>query len=113
MEVSDRNGSASRVGRKEESRDVLVDGFKTRDAKLLLLTVCRMSRTANRPKGGKEEKLSTHMGLDGIILTRAASPDLMNLGLVSTDLPVRRSIFSVSSENLQAMWAVWQSRTGE
>ncbi|KAH0388997.1 translation elongation factor 1-alpha, partial [Aureobasidium melanogenum] len=57
-------------------------------------------------------KASTHMGLEGTILTMAASPDLMNLGEASTDLPVRRSIFSTSSENLQAMWAVWQSRTG-
>lgn len=39
-------------------------------------------------------------------------PDLMNFGEFSTDFPVRRSIFSVISENLQAMWAVWQSRTG-
>ncbi len=52
------------------------------------------------------------MGLVGTMLTRAASPDLMNLGLFSMDLPVRRSIFSVISLNLQAMWAVWQSRTG-
>ena len=37
---------------------------------------------------------------------------LTNFGFDSMDLPVRRSIFSRSSENLQAMWAVWQSRTG-
>ncbi len=37
---------------------------------------------------------------------------LINFGEFSIDLPVRRSIFSRSSENLQAMWAVWQSRTG-
>jgi hypothetical protein len=43
----------------------------------------------------------------------AASPDLTNLGEASMTLPVRRSIFSMSSANLQAMWAVWQSRTGE
>merc|ERR1712080_274778 len=46
-----------------------------------------MSRTANRPKGGKSEKASTHIGLDGSRRTMPASPDLM--------------------------WAVWQSRTGE
>jgi hypothetical protein len=73
-------------------------------------------------------KASTHMGLDGTILTMAASPisnqhqvklrmgnnipDLMNLGEFSMDFPVRRSIFSKISENLQAMWAVWQSKTG-
>ena len=48
-------------------------------------------------------KASTHMGLEGTILTMAASPDLMNLGPDSIDLPERRSIFSRSSENLQAM----------
>merc|ERR1712096_152125 len=42
----------------------------------------------------------------------AASPDLMNLGLSSVDLPVRRSTFSLISANLQAIWAVWQSNTG-
>jgi hypothetical protein len=52
------------------------------------------------------------MGLEGTILTMAASPDLMNLGRSSVDLPVRRSIFSRRVSNLHAMWAVWQSRTG-
>ena len=46
-----------------------------------------MSRTAKRPRGGKSEKASTHMGLLGTSLTIAASPDLMNLGLSSGDLP--------------------------
>merc|ERR1740128_1034562 len=36
----------------------------------------------------------------------------MNLGLSSVDLPVRLSTFSLISANLQAMRAVWQSRTG-
>jgi len=57
------------------------------------------------------ESLNTH-GLGWHHLEMAASPDLMNLGWSSMDFPVRRSIFSRSSENLQAMWAVWQSRTG-
>merc|ERR1719411_1055933 len=72
-------------------------------------TVCLMSLTANLPSGGYSEKASTHIGLEGISLTIAASPDLMNLGLSSVDLPVRRSTFSLISANLQA---VWQSRTG-
>merc|ERR1719361_1340922 len=50
-------------------------------------TVCLMSRTANRPRGGKSEKASTHMGLEGISSTIPASPDLMNLGLSSTFFP--------------------------
>ena len=81
-------------------------------------TVCLMSRTANLrreiesegttikegmrthlPRGGKSVKGSTHMGLLGVSLTIAASPDLMNLGLSSTDLPVRRSTFSLISAN--------------
>jgi hypothetical protein len=69
---------------------------------------------------------STHIGLEGTIFTIAASPDLidvsglqrgncikthlMNLGLFSIDFPVRRSIFSRISENLQAMWAAVQSQ---
>lgn len=51
-------------------------------------TVCLMSRTANRPSGAKSEKASTHMGLLGTSSTIAASPDLMNLGLLSVDLPI-------------------------
>merc|ERR1711962_1157152 len=74
--------------------------------------VCLMSRTANLPRGGYSEKASTHIGLLGVRVTIAASPDLMNLGLSSVDLPVRRSTFSLISANLQAMCAVWQSRTG-
>merc|ERR1712224_912449 len=69
-------------------------------------TVCLMSRTAKRPRGGNSENASTHIGLLGRSLTMAASPDLMNLGLSSVDLPVRRSTFSLISANLQAMWAV-------
>lgn len=76
-------------------------------------TVCLMSRTAKRPRGGYWEKLSTHMGFPGTISTMAASPDFRDLGLSSSFLPERRSIFSFSSANLQAMWAVWQSMTGE
>lgn len=75
-------------------------------------TVCLMSRTANRPRGGYSLYDSTHIGLDGTSLAMQASPDLTNLGLFSRDLPLRRSIFSMSSANLQAMWAVWQSSTG-
>ena len=51
-------------------------------------TVCLMSRTAKRPRGGKSEKASTHMGLLGINSTIPASPDLMNLGFVSVALPI-------------------------
>merc|ERR1712088_896071 len=76
-------------------------------------TVCLMSLTANLPRGGNSAKGSTHMGLLGSSLTMAASPDLMNLGASSVDFPVRLSTFSRISANLQAMWAVWQSSTGE
>merc|ERR1719369_173315 len=75
--------------------------------------VCLMSLTAKRPRGGNSEKASTHMGLEGISSTMAASPDLIDLGLVSVAFPVRRSTFSLISLNLQAIWAVWQSKTGE
>ncbi|VVC95234.1 unnamed protein product [Leptidea sinapis] len=75
-------------------------------------TVCLMSRTAKRPRGGNSWKDSTHRGFDGTRLTIAASPDLIDLGLSSVDLPVRRSTFSLISANLQAIWAVWQSSTG-
>jgi len=44
-------------------------------------TVCLISRTANRPRGGKSVKVSTHMGFEGTRSTIAASPDLMALGL--------------------------------
>merc|ERR1712012_40300 len=50
-----------------------------------------MSLTANLPRGGNSAKGSTHMGLLGSSLPMAASPDLMNLGASSVDLPVRLS----------------------
>ncbi|CAL9174059.1 unnamed protein product, partial [Musa hybrid cultivar] len=37
-------------------------------------TVCLMSLTAKRPGRGYSEKVSTTMGLEGIILTKPASP---------------------------------------
>merc|ERR1711907_839510 len=75
-------------------------------------TVCFISLTANLPSGGNSEKASTVIGLDGIILTMAASPDWMCFGFSSVTLPVLLSIFDSISANLQAMWQVWQSRTG-
>ena len=36
----------------------------------------------------------------------------MNFGSSSIALPVLLSIFSLISANLQAMWEVWQSKTG-
>merc|ERR1719411_702829 len=75
-------------------------------------TVCFMSLTANRPRGGYSEYVSTHIGLLGSMRTIDASPDFTIFGLSSNFLPDRRSIFSMSSLNLQAICAVWQSRTG-
>merc|ERR1719234_2718833 len=95
--------------------DLVVDPDSTLGVVALMTptaTVCLMSRTANLPRGANSLKGSTHIGFDGTSLTMAASPDLMNLGLSSVDLPVRRSTFSLISANLQAMWAVWQSSTG-
>ena len=43
-------------------------------------TVWRISRTAKRPKGAQEAKVSTHIGLCGYMLTMAASPDLICFG---------------------------------
>merc|ERR1719211_970850 len=64
-------------------------------------TVCLMSRTAKRPRGGKSENASTHIGLLGTNSTMPASPDLIDFGLLSVDFPVRRSTFSLISLNLQ------------
>lgn len=69
-------------------------------------------KPVNLPRGGYSEKLSTHMGLPGTMSTMAASPDFRDLGLSSSFFPERRSIFSLSSANLHAMCAVWQSNTG-
>ncbi|KAG8504148.1 hypothetical protein CXB51_002505 [Gossypium anomalum] len=66
-------------------------------------TVWRMSRTAKRPSGGYSEKVSTTMGLVGIIFTIPASPFFKNLGSFSSSLPDRLSILVNSSENLTAM----------
>ncbi|KAH7864101.1 hypothetical protein Vadar_025738 [Vaccinium darrowii] len=75
-------------------------------------TVWRMSLTANLPKGGYSENVSTTMGLVGIIFTMPASPFFKNLGSFSISLPDRRSILVKISANFTAMWDVWQSRTG-
>merc|ERR1719203_468087 len=56
-----------------------------------------MSRTAKRPRGGKSEKASTHISLEGSRRTIPASPDLMNLGAASVVLPVRRSTTTTNS----------------
>ncbi|KAL8136456.1 hypothetical protein V2J09_002457 [Rumex salicifolius] len=57
-------------------------------------TVCLMSLTAKRPRGGYSEKVSTTMGLVGIILTIPASPFFKNLGSFSSSLPERLELHS-------------------
>merc|ERR1712224_423721 len=69
-------------------------------------TVCLMSRTAKRPRGGNSVNVSTQRGFVGSRLTMQASPVFTNFGFFSRTLPVRRSIFSLISANLQATWAV-------
>merc|ERR1711909_208329 len=56
-------------------------------------TVCRMSRTAKRPRGAYSVKASTHIGLEGTSFTMAESPDFTHLGVSSRAFPERRSIF--------------------
>merc|ERR1711939_241913 len=75
-------------------------------------TVCFISLTANLPRGGNSEKASTTIGLDGVILTIPASPDLMDFGNSSMIAPVLLSILFSISANLHAIWQVWQSSTG-
>jgi len=75
-------------------------------------TVYFISLTANLPKGGYSVKTSQDMGLVGIIETIAASLDFNPLGSSSITLPDLLSILVCNSWNLQAMWAVWQSKTG-
>ncbi len=72
-----------------------------------------MSLTANLPNGGYSAKLSTHIGLVGVRMIKAESPFLTAFGYSSRALPVLLSIFDWISVNLQAMWAVWQSKTGQ
>ena len=74
--------------------------------------VCFMSLIANLPKGGYSLKVSQTRGLVGTILTMAQSPDLMAYGSSSRTLPFLLSIFCIIFSNLQAIWAVWQSKTG-
>ncbi|KAG6557673.1 hypothetical protein Mapa_000436 [Marchantia paleacea] len=71
-----------------------------------------MSRTAKRPRGGYSAKVSTVMGLVGIIFTNPASPFFRNLGSFSNSLPERRSTLVMISANFTAMCEVWQSSTG-
>jgi len=68
-------------------------------------TVCRMSRTAKRPRGGNSWKDSTHIGLDGTRTIMAASPDLNWLIIRNNNayLLKKRNIkkpFSTESNNL-------------
>lgn len=90
----------------------LVASLKLTDLMTPTATVCRMSRTAKRPSGGNSWNDSTQSGLVGVRMMMAASPDLIAFGFSSVVLPERRSHFSLISENLHAMWAVWQSSTG-
>lgn len=57
-------------------------------------------------------KASQHIGLVGTKVMIAASLAFNPLGSSSNNLPDLLSIFSCNSENLQAIWAVWQSNTG-
>jgi len=75
-------------------------------------TVYFISLTANLPKGGYSVKTSHDIALVGIKVIIAASFDFNPFGSSSRTLPVLLSIFSCNSANLQAMWAVWQSKTG-
>jgi len=76
-------------------------------------TVYFISLTANLPSGGYSENTSTHIGFVGTKVTIAASPVLMNLGSSSNTTPVLLSILLLISANLQAICAVWQSKTGQ
>jgi hypothetical protein len=60
-------------------------------------TVYFMSLTANLPRGGYSEKISTHIGFVGTNLTIAASPDLTYFGSSSMTLPVLLSFFETIS----------------
>lgn len=57
-------------------------------------------------------KTSQDIGLVGAKETMAASLDFNPLGSSSKTFPFLLSIFSCNSVNLQAIWAVWQSKTG-
>lgn len=96
-----------------DNRNHFLGAFLTVDLMTPTATVCFISLTANLPKGGYSVKVSQHMGLEGFKTTMAESPFLMNLGSSSVALPVLLSILDWISWNLQAMWAVWQSKTGQ
>ena len=76
-------------------------------------TVFFISLTANLPRGGYSEKDSTHIGFDGLKTIKAESPFLTALGAYYWAFPVLLSIFDWISSNLQAICAVWQSKTGQ
>jgi len=76
-------------------------------------TVCFISLTANLPRGGNSAKTSQDIGLVGTISHKQASPVLTNFGISSNSLPVLLSILDLISWNLTAIWAVWQSNTGQ
>ena len=71
-----------------------------------------MSLTANLPNGGYSANTSHDIGFVGFNVIIAASPDLTNFGYSSKTLPVLLSILDLICKNLQAIWAVWQSKTG-
>jgi len=60
-------------------------------------TVYFISLTANLPNGGYSAKISTHIGLVGVILTIQAYPDLTYFGNSSKTLPVLLSIDEIIS----------------
>ncbi|KAK6794425.1 hypothetical protein RDI58_007878 [Solanum bulbocastanum] len=76
-------------------------------------TVQLMSLTAKRPNVGYSAKVSTTIGLVGIILTIPASPFFNNFASFSSSLSEHPSMLVKISANFTAIWEVWQSSTGE
>ena len=71
-----------------------------------------ISLMANLPRGGYYLKFSTHIALVGTIWIIPQSFFLKNSGFSSLTFPDLLSIFFKSLLNLEAIWAVWQSKTG-
>lgn len=72
-----------------------------------------ISLMANLPRGAYSLKVSTHNYLVGMILIIAQSPFLIFCGSSSMTLPVLLSILFKIFSNLEAIWAVWTSKTGQ
>jgi hypothetical protein len=97
MSLTAKRPEKNKANEPKQLKELVTDSDKRKDLKIYVIMLLYS------PKGAYLEKASTHMGLEGIISTIAAWPDLMNLGFSSKVSPLRLFTKVNNLLNLQAM----------